>query len=133
MKFKVIIKIYTFLFLIFAPISSLFADSHVDSCTITNGVFSAAQVIGDGGGEYCASAPESYEIVAYEMYLCTEAPTAPTTSSSMGLDSCFKNWEASSGATLALQQNQTIDMPGTMSRPPNATYTHGVMLIDNTF
>ena len=133
MKFKVIIKIYTFLFLIFAPISSLFADSHVDSCTITNGVFSAAQVIGDGGGEYCASAPESYEIVAYEMYLCTEAPTAPTTSSSMGLDSCFKNWESSSGATLALQQNQTIDMPGTMSRPPNGTYTHGVMLIDNTF
>ena len=48
MKFKVIIKIYTFLFLIFAPVSSLFADSHVDSCTITNGVFSAAQVIGDG-------------------------------------------------------------------------------------
>ena len=24
-------------------------------------------------------------------------------------------------------------MPGTMSRPPNGTYTHGVMLIDNTF
>ena len=133
MKFKLIFKIYTFLFLIFAPISSLFADSHVDSCTITNGVFSAAQVIGDGGGEYCASAPESYEIVAYEMYLCTAAPTAPTTSSSMGLDNCFKNWESSTGTTLALQQNQTIDMPGTMSRPPNGTYTHGVMLIDNTF
>ena len=51
MKFKVIIKIYTFLFLIFAPISSLFADSHVDSCTITNGVFSAAQVIDNAGDE----------------------------------------------------------------------------------
>ena len=85
------------------------------------------------GVEYCASAPDSYEIVAYEMYLCTAAPTAPTTSSSMGLDNCFKNWESSSGTTLALQQNQTIDMPGTMSRPPNGTYTHGVMLIDNTF
>ena len=85
-----------------------------------------------GVDEYLERA-RSYEIVAYEMYLCTEAPTAPTTSSSMGLDSCFKNWESSSGATLALQQNQTIDMPGTMSRPPNATYTHGVMLIDNTF
>jgi len=113
--------------------SSLFADSHVDSCTITNGVFSAAQVIENGGGEYCASAPESYEIVAYEMYLCTAAPTAPTTSSSMGLDNCFKNWESPAGATLPLQQNQTRDMPGTMSRPPNGTYTHGVMLIDNTF
>ena len=58
MKFKLIFKIYTFLFLIFAPISSLFADSHVNSCTITNGVFTAAEVIADGQGEYCASAPE---------------------------------------------------------------------------
>mgnify|MGYP003313912816 CR=1 FL=1 len=67
------------------------------------------------------------------MYLCTAAPTAPTTSSSIGLDNCFKNWESSAGATLSLQQNQTRDMPGTKSRPPNGTYTHGVMLIDNTF
>lgn len=133
MKFKIIITIYTFLLFIYASISSLFADSHVDSCNITNGVFSAAQVIDNAGDEYCASAPDSYEVVAYEMYLCTAAPTAPTTSSSMGLDNCFKNWESSSGTTLALQQNQTIDMPGTMSRPPNGTYTHGVMLIDNTF
>ena len=133
MKFKIIIKIYTFLLFICTSISSLFADSHVDSCNITNGVFSAAQVIDNAGDEYCASAPDSYEVVAYEMYLCTAAPTAPTTSSSMGLENCFKNWESSSGTTLALQQNQTIDMPGTMSRPPNGTYTHGVMLIDNTF
>jgi hypothetical protein len=67
------------------------------------------------------------------MYLCTSAPTAPTTTSSMGLDNCFKNWESSAGSTLSVQQNQTIDVPGTMSRPPNGTYTHGVMLIDNTF
>ena len=133
MKFKIIITIYTFLLIICASISSLLADSHVNNCTITNGVFSAAEVIGDGGGEYCASAPETYEIVAYEMYLCTAAPTAPTLSSSMGLENCFKNWESTTGATLPLQQNQTRDMPGTMSRPPNGTYTHGVMLIDNTF
>ena len=133
MKFKIIITIYTILLFICASISSLFADSHVDSCNITNGVFSAAQVIDNAGDEYCASAPESYEVIVYEMYLCTAAPTAPTTSSSMGLDNCFKNWESSSGATLAIQQNQTIDVPGTMSRPPNGTYTHGVMLIDNTF
>ena len=130
MKFKIIIKIYTFLFFIFTPISILFADSHVDSCTITNEVFSKSDVITDN---YCASAPNTYEVVVYEMYLCTAAPTAPTTSSSMGLDNCFKNWELSSGATLAVQQNETIDVPGTMSRPPNGTYTHGVMLIDNTF
>jgi hypothetical protein len=133
MYLNIIIRTNIFLFLIFVPFISSFADSHVDSCNITNGVFSAAQVTDNAGDEYCASAPESYEVVAYEMYLCTAAPTAPTTSSSMGLDNCFKNWESSSGTTLALQQNQTIDMPGTMSRPPNGTYTHGVMLIDNTF
>ena len=32
-----------------------------------------------------------------------------------------------------MQQNVTIDVPGTMTRPPNGTYTYGVMLIDNTF
>ena len=133
MYLKIIAKLNIFFIIIFAPLTSLFADSHVNSCTITNGVFSAAEVIGDGGGEYCASAPESYEVVVYEMYLCTAAPTAPTTSSSMGLDNCFKNWESPSGTTLAIQQNQTIDVPGIMSRPPNGTYTHGVMLIDNTF
>ena len=100
MKFNVIIKIYTFLFLIFF-ISSLFADSHVDSCTITNGVFDKTQVIDNGRRVLCKRA-RSYEIVAYEMYLCTAAPTAPTTSSSMGLDNCFKNWE-----TLVQRLNKT--------------------------
>lgn len=115
---------------IITSVNLLMADSHVDECTITDGVFSQNEVIIDG---YCASAPDSYEVTVYEMYLCTAAPSAPTTTSSMGLENCFKNWESASGAVLAVQQNQTIDVPGTMTRPPNDTYTHGVMLIDNTF
>jgi hypothetical protein len=106
------------------------ADSHVTECTITGGIFDKTQPIDNG---YCASAPDTYEVIAYEMYLCTSQPTAPTTTSAMGLDNCFKNWEFSSGATLSVQQNETIDVPGTMTRPPNGTYTYGVMLIDNTF
>ena len=78
MSFNIITRLSIFLIILFTPITSLIADSHVNSCTITNGVFSAAEVIGDGGGEYCASAPESYEVIVYEMYLCTAAPTAPT-------------------------------------------------------
>ena len=127
LKHKLLLPI----FILFTSITLLSADSHVDSCTITGGIFTASEVL--TGDEYCASAPDFYEVVAYEMYLCTAAPTAPTISSSMGLDNCVKVWESSSGATLALQQNQTIDMPGTMTRPPNGIYTHGVMLIDNTF
>ncbi len=114
----------------FASIILSAADSHVTECTITGGVFDKTQPIDNG---YCASAPNTYEVIAYEMYLCTAEPTAPTTSSAMGLGNCYKNWESPSGARLAVEQNETIDVPGIMSRPPNGTYTHGVMLIDNTF
>ena len=122
--------LYLATFSLITSLSLSFADSHVENCTITSGVFDKSEPIDNG---YCASAPNAYEVVAYEMYLCTSAPTAPTTTSSMGLDNCFKNWEVAAGSTLSVQQNQTIDVPGTMSRPPNGTYTHGVMLIDNTF
>ena len=122
--------LYLAVFSLIASLNLSLADSHVENCTITSGVFDKSEPIDNG---YCASAPNAYEVVAYEMYLCTSAPTAPTTTSSMGLDNCFKNWEVSAGSTLSVQQNQTIDVPGTMSRPPNGTYTHGVMLIDNTF
>ena len=122
--------LYLAVFSLIASLNLSLADSHVENCTITSGVFDKSEPIDNG---YCASAPNAYEVVAFEMYLCTSAPTAPTTTSSMGLDNCFKNWESSDGSTLSVQQNQTIDVPGTMTRPPNGTYTHGVMLIDNTF
>ena len=98
-----------------------YADSHVDSCTITGGIYDKTQVIDNG---YCASAPSAYEIIAYELYLCTSEPAAPTTTTVMDLSNCYKNWELSSGATLSVQQNATVDVPGTMTRPPNGTYTH---------
>ena len=128
--YKYLFNLKILLFFFFIGITSSIKAEEVDVCTITNGVFSKAEALDQG---YCASAPDTYEVVVYEMYLCTSLPSAPTTTSAMGLDSCFKNWELTSGATLAVRQNQTIDVPGTMNRPPNGTYTHGVMLIDNTF
>ncbi len=130
MNINIIIKINIYLLFIFASIMNVFADSHVDSCTVTNGVFNKTEIIDNG---YCASAPDTYEVVVYEMYFCSSQPAAPTITSTMGLENCSKNWELSSGATLAVQQNVTIDVPGTMTRPPNGEYTYGVMLIDNTF
>ena len=104
-RFKYIL-LSSFIFLMIS-ISSLLAEE-VNTCTITNGIFAKDGASGGPIGSWCASAPESYEVIAYEMYLCTAAPTAPTTASSMGLDNCFKNWELTSGAVLSVQQNQTI-------------------------
>ena len=76
-----------------------YADSHVDSCTITGGIYDKTQVIDNG---YCASAPAAYEIIAYELYLCRLNSTP--TSSPMGLDNCFK--AGSSSGTAIIQQNR---------------------------
>ena len=127
---KLILTTSSILLFCFLQINFVYSDSHVTICTITSGIFDKTQSIDNG---YCASAPDAYEVVAYELYLCTSEPTAPTTSSIMDLSSCFKNWESASGATLSVQQNVAIDVPGTLTRPPNGTYTHGVMLMDNTF
>ena len=35
----------------------------------------------------CETTPDLYEIVIYKLYLCTSAPTAPTTTSAVDLDS----------------------------------------------
>ena len=129
MKRFIIITFSIILFCL-SQVNYVYSDSHVTVCTLSSGVFDKTQPIDNG---YCASAPDAYEVVAYELYLCTSEPTAPTTSSIMDLSSCFKNWESASGATLSVQQNVAIDVPGTLTRPPNGIYTHGVMLMDNTF
>ena len=49
-----------FLFFVFL-ISIYSSDSHVDSCTITNGVFDKTQVIDNAG--YCASAPDLMKLL----------------------------------------------------------------------
>ena len=53
------------------------ADSHVTECTITGGIFDKTQPIDNG---YCASAPDTYEVIAYEMYPVSYTHlTLPTT------------------------------------------------------
>ena len=73
---------YLILYINLSAINFSYADSHVDSCTITGGIYDKTQVIDNG---YCASAPAAYEIIAYELYLCTSEPPAPTTTSVMDL------------------------------------------------
>ena len=53
--------LYLILVLNLSAINFSYADSHVDSCTITGGIYDKTQVIENG---YCASAPSAYEIIA---------------------------------------------------------------------
>ena len=67
------------------------------------------------------------------MVLCTAAPTAPTTSSTVVGTGCEVVFSSSSGALVEVQDGVTSSLAGTINRPPNGTYTHAYMRINNTF
>ena len=101
------------------------------SCTVTSGVYSASEVT----SSFCEGTPDLYEVVIYQLYLCTSAPTAPTTSSTVDLDSggCELTFNNATGSTASITQGSSVDLGGSFTRPPNGVYTHGYAKMNNTF
>jgi len=98
------------------------------ACTVTNGVYSESEIKNS-----CEATPDTYEIVIYKMYLCTAAPTIPTTSATIVLTNCSQFFNNASGATASVASNAAIDLTGTYTKPPIGVYTHGYAMMDNTF
>ncbi len=82
----------------------------------------------------CTSTPNVYTIYLYKTGLCnnidpSSAVTVPDINSN-----CFTTFD--SGATpLAISVVNNVSSPitgGTVTRPPNGTYTHGFVLVGNT-
>ena len=82
------------------------------ACTVTSGVYDASQVT----SEFCEATPDLYEIVIYQLYLCTSAQTAPTTTSAVDLDSggCQLTFNNASGSTASVSQGTTVDLGGSL-------------------
>jgi hypothetical protein len=98
------------------------------ACTVTDGVYSESEIKNG-----CEATPDTYEIVIYKMYLCTAAPTIPTTSATVVLTNCSEVFNNASGATASVASNAAIDLTGTYIKPPVGTYTHGYAMMNNTF
>ncbi len=120
------------IFLLFLGfISGIVIINKVDAaaCTVTDGVYSEAEIKSG-----CEATPDLYEIVIYKMYLCTSAPTIPTTSATVVLTNCSQVFNNASGATASVKgTDSNIDLTGTYTKPPVGTYTHGYAMMDNTF
>ena len=125
---KNIFKILVFTFIIFVGSELVNKKEAQAACTITSGVVDATDV-----SSGCETTPAAYEITVYNIYLCTSAPTAPTTTSAMDLSNCSTVFENSSGATATLTQGGTVSLSGTATIPPPGTYTHGLVYMDNIF
>ncbi len=115
-------------FCVISEISNI-NNAEAAACTVTDGVYSEAEIKSG-----CEATPDLYEIVIYKMYLCTSAPTVPTTSATVVLTNCSQVFNNSSGATASVSGTDTnIDLSGTYTKPPVGTYTHGYAMMDNTF
>ena len=127
MKILKSLSFLLFLFIIF-EIANL---NKVESaaCTVTDGVYSEAEIKSG-----CEATPDEYEIVIYKMYLCTSAPTIPTTSATVVLTNCSQVFNNASGATASVSGTDSdVTLTGTYTKPPVGTYTHGYAMMDNTF
>jgi hypothetical protein len=68
------------------------------------------------------------------MYLCTSAPTIPTTTASVVLTNCTQVFNNASGSTASVSGTASdVTLTGTYTKPPAGTYTHGYAMMDNTF
>ena len=111
-----------------------FNKAEADECTVTADVIKKASTGDDDSiRDGCDTVPDIYEVKIYKLYLCTSAPTEPTTTSTAVLTPCSQIFNSASGATASVTQGSDIDLDGTYTRPPNGSYTHGYAYMDNTF
>jgi len=103
-------------------------EANAGACTVTNGVYSETEIKNG-----CDGQPDFYEIVIFEMYLCTAEPTIPTVTAAVDLTNCSQIFNNAAGASANVAQGGEVDLTGTYTRPPDATYTHGYARMDNTF
>ena len=79
----------------------------------------------------CAMTPEKYEIVIYEMGLCTSDPISGGT---LDRTNCTATFTNSSGQTVDLAGSNSVTLDASSaSKPPANTYTWGYMVMANTF
>ena len=86
-------------------------------------------------GSDCTITPTNHKMTVLAFGLCTSAPTRPTTSASYDISSCqlIYDGRSSGGAQVSVAGGGTQSFVGNLTIPPYGTYTHGIMLIDNSF
>ena len=113
---------FSFLIISFLILSTIKANS--DECTKegTKLVFT---------GTNCNTAPDTYEITLYKIYICRAEPSGITTSATHDMSTCELLFEDTAGEVISIPLGGTATLTGTLNRPPNGSYVSGVFLIDN--
>ena len=80
----------------------------------------------------CAQTPEKYEIVIYEMGLCTGS--SPISGGTLDRSNCTATYANAAGQTVDLAGSNSVTLDSSNSTKPTPnTYTWGYMVMKNTF
>ncbi len=83
----------------------------------------------------CTVAPSAFRTSVYAFGLCTGAPTRPTASSAYDLSNCQLLYDGAggSGTTVTFGATGTSYSFPSFTAPTYGSYTHGILLIGNSF
>ncbi|MDC0632494.1 hypothetical protein OAP22_01025 [Candidatus Pelagibacter ubique] len=127
---KRILAIFFMVFL-FQSTSSFFEAKAADAaCVVTSdGYVDWANMVNSAGASatVCQTEPVSITMYPYGLYICTAAPTAPTTTTAADLSDCFRMYEGDGTSPVELTSTSTSRPAGTFTVPPAGVYTHAVL------
>ena len=72
----------------------------------------------------CETQPTTQKITIYKVAFCTELPTAPTSTTAIGMTSCSTVFENTAGAMVTIQKGIGTSPDGTFTVPPYGNYVY---------
>ncbi len=114
--------------ILFALLAVMGVSNANTLCTISNDVVTLP-----GNNSDCVVTPDLYQVKLYELMLCTDAPTAPTTSLVMDSSMCESVWTNTAGSLITVQNGVTSPLDGVISRPLNNSYSYGYARLSKNF
>ena len=131
---KRILAIFFMVFL-FQSTSSFFEAKAADAaCVVTSdGYVDWGSMVDSTGASatVCQTEPVSITMYPYGLYICTAAPTAPTTTTAADLSDCFRMYEGDGTSAVELTSTSVSRPAGTFTVPPAGVYTHAVLWAKN--
>ena len=119
-------KYLLFFFTLIALISFCETSNSQDARSPVCGALLAAD------GIVCETQPTTQKITFYKVAFCTAIPTAPTSTTAIGMTNCTTVFENTAGATVSIQKGVGAIPAGTFTDPPNGTYTYAYVELSPT-
>jgi len=140
MKLEINIKVFLILLLL-TTFTAIFYSTEAKAAAETTITRNNDECTGNGGTltrpgtTDCEFEPDTLKITFYRLDLCTEEPTAPTTSAVVDRSKCSTFFKNDSGSQVTIVKNlgTQIGSAADYTAVPYGNYTHGLVKMDTVF